>query len=142
MVFVQERISKGVIYIYLDKSIRVKNKVLKISRYLGRKSEVSKEKIKDEIKKFALEIDKKTISVIINSIKNKYRRFEYPLDFTEIEKIEGMNFRYHEIKKSLNRKDWEDVKKRFVANFVFESNALEGNSLTLKNFSEIIFENK
>ncbi len=142
MVFVTEKKINGIKYIYLDKSIRIKKKIFKINKYLGKKSNISKKKINEEIKKFALETDRKIISLFIKNIKNKYNNPEYPLDFTEIEKIEDMNIKYLEIKNSLDKKDWMDIKKRFVANFVFESNALEGNSLTLKNFSEIIFENK
>jgi len=141
MVFVQERKSKGVIYLYLDKSIRIGKRVYKISRFLGKKSDVSKEKIEKEKKKFALEVDKRIVSLLVVEAKRKYS-LEFPLTLDEIQKIEEMNLKYREIKKSLNKKDWADIKKRFVANFVFESNALEGNSLTLRNFSDIIFENK
>lgn len=142
MVFVTEKKINGIKYIYLDKSIRIKNKIFKLNKYLGKKEDISQKKINDEIKKFALETDRKIISLVIRTIKKKYAHFEYPLDFTDIEKIEEMNIKYHWIRNSLDKKNWEDIKKRFVANFVFESNALEGNSLTLKNFSEIIFENK
>lgn len=142
MVFVQERKLKGVAYLYLDKSIRIKNKVFKISKYLGKKTDLSKERIKREIKRFALEIDSKIISLLVERAKKRYASLEYPLTIEEIKKIEEMNLKYREIRKSLNKKDWIDVKRRFIANFVFESNALEGNSLTLKNFSEIIFENR
>ena len=53
-----------------------------------------------------------------------------------------MNFKYREIIRTLHSKNLEDLNKRFVANYVFESNALEGNSLTLKNVAEIVFENR
>ncbi|MDP3733636.1 MAG: Fic family protein [Nanoarchaeota archaeon] len=142
MVFIQERKAKGEVYLYIDKSIRIGKKVHKISRFLGKKSEVSPEKIKMEKKKFALEIDTKIVLLLVAEAKKRYPSFEFPLTIEEIKKIEEMNLQYKEIRRSLNKKDWEDVKKRFVANFVFESNALEGNSLTLKNFSEIVFENK
>ncbi|MEK6939102.1 MAG: Fic family protein [Nanoarchaeota archaeon] len=141
MVFVQERKSKGEIYLYLDKSVRVGKKVYKISKFLGKKSEVSSEKIDQEKKKFALEMDTKIVSLLVAEAAKKYS-LQFPLTIGEIQKIEEMNLKYKEIRKSLNKNDWEDVKKRFVANFVFESNALEGNSLTLKNFSEIVFEDK
>jgi len=141
MVFVQERKLKGVSYLYLDKSIRIGNKIVKVSKYLGKKSDFPKSKIKEELKKFVLEADDKTTALLAKEASKKYT-LKYPLSIEEIKKIEEMNLKYKEIKKSLNRKDWIDIKKRFIANFVFESNALEGNSLTLKNFSEIVFENK
>lgn len=141
MVFIQERKSKGIIYLYLDKSIRIGKKVVKLSKYIGRKSDLSEKMINAEMKKFALEIDKKTVSLLVSQANKKYS-LNHPFTIDEVRKIEEMNLKYREIKKSLNKKDWIDIKKRFVANFVFESNALEGNSLTLKNFSEIVFENR
>ena len=141
MVFVQERKSRGITYLYLDKSIRIGNKVVKVSKYLGRKSDLSKSMIREKVKEFALESNDKTVSLLAKEADKKYS-LRYPLSVEEIKKIEEMNLKYKEIKNSLSKKDWTDIKKRFIANFVFESNALEGNSLTLKNFSEIIFENK
>ena len=140
MVFVQERTLKGITYLYLDKSIRAGKKVFKVSKYMGRKKDLSQETIKTEMKKFALEVHPRLLAVLTKGLK-KYH-LEYPLTLEELKKIEEMNVKYQKIKKSINKKDWDDIKRRFVANFVFESNALEGNSLTLKNFSEIVFENK
>ncbi len=140
MVFVQERTSRGITYLYLDKSIRSGKKVFKISKYLGRKKDLTQETIQSEIKKFALEVHPRLLTALTKGLK-KYH-LAYPLTLEELTKIEEMNLKYQEIKKSINKKDWDDIKRRFVANFVFESNALEGNSLTLKNFSEIVFEKK
>ena len=142
MVFIKERKIKGKIYIYLEKSVRINKKVLKISKYLGRKEDLSIKKIKTKIKDFRLEIDKRLLNLILKEAKKKYLKLEYPLDIDALKEIEEMNLKYYEIKKTLNRNDWFDLKRRFIANFVFESNALEGNSLTLKNFSEIVFENR
>src|SRR3989338_2806761 len=141
MVFVQERTSKGVKYLYLDKSIRVQNKIYKISKYLVKKSDISKHQLKEAIKKFALEIDERIVDHITHHLR-KTLTFTYPFSIEDVKTIERMNLKYKEIRNTLAPKDWNDIKKRFVANFVFESNALEGNSLTLKNFTEIIFENK
>lgn len=141
MVFVQERKSNGITYIYLDKSIRIGKKVVKVSKYLGRKADFNKEMIEQAIKKFTLEINSETLSLSVNEAKKKYT-LSYPLLEKELVSLEEMNLKYKEIKKNINKLDFEDIKKRFVANFVFESNAIEGSSLTLKNFSEIIFEGK
>src|SRR3989344_3978645 len=101
MVFIQRRELKGSRYIYLHKSVRIGQRIYKVSKFLGPEEDFSKSKVDEE-----------------------------------------MNLKYKEIRKTLRKGDWTDIKKRFVANFIFESNALEGNSLTLKNFSEIVFENK
>ena len=141
MVFVQERKSKGIVYLYLDKSIRIGTKIHKLSKFLGKKSDLSKKQIEKEVKKFVLDVDQRTVDLLIFQAKKRFK-FNYPLTIDEVKKIEEMNLKYKEIKRSLNKKDWEDIKKRFIANFVFESNALEGNSLTLKNFTDVVFENK
>lgn len=142
MVFIQERKSKGAVYLYLGKSVRIGKRVFKISKYLGKKSNLNSAGINEEVKKFTSETDQNAVSFIVGQVEKKYSPFTYPLSLEEIKKIEEMNLKYREIKKSLNKKDWADVKKRFISNFVFESNALEGNSLTLKNFSEIVFEDR
>ncbi len=141
MVFVQERKVKGTAYVYLEKSVRIGGGVYKLSKYLGKKAALGKHRIKEEAKTFAIEVDSRLASLVRDYIKRRYL-LSYPLTLEEAQKIEEMSLKYREIKKSLGKKDWTDVKRRFVANFVFESNALEGNSLTLKNFSEIVFENK
>lgn len=141
MVFIQERESKGNKYLYLDKSMRIRDKVFKVSKYLGKKDDFTKAGIREEIKRFEPEADKKILSLIVEKAHKQYK-LAYPISLEEIRKIEEMNLKYREIRRSLSRKDWEDIKLRFVANFVFESNALEGNSLTLKNFADIIFENR
>ena len=142
MVFIQRRKLKGIWYIYLHKSVRIGRRIYKVSKFLGPEDDFSKSKVEGEIKKFALEVDARVVSFLTDQAKKKYLSLAYPLTFDEIQKIEEMNLKYKEIRKTLSKGDWTDIKKRFVANFVFESNALEGNSLTLKNFSEIVFENK
>jgi len=141
MAFVQERRVRGEAYVYLEKSVRIGGSVYKLSKYIGKKAGLAKSRIAEEKKKFALEIDSRLARLLADYVKRKYR-LGYPLTPEDAQKIEEMNIKYREIKKSLNKQDWIDVKKRFVANFVFESNALEGNSLTLKNFSDIVFEDK
>ena len=142
MVFIGEKTVKGIKYIYLEKSIRFGKKVVKASKFLGGKNELSKNEINEAIKKFTLEIDNKILDEKIKLLKKSISKFEYPLNLEEAKKIEHMNLSYREILNNLHKKDIEDLKKRFIANFVFESNAIEGNSLTLKNYQEIIFEKR
>ena len=142
MVFVIEKKVKGKKYIYLEKSIRFGKKVIKLSKFLGRKEDISKSNIDDSIKDFALELNTRIIDTKIKFLQRKIDKFEYPITLEEIKKIERANLIYHEILNNLHKKDKEDLKKRFIANFVFESNAIEGNSLTLKNYQEILFEKR
>lgn len=141
MVFVIKRKVKDNIYTYLEKSIRIGTKVTKISRFLGKENNLSKKDLEQAKKDFALEVDDKTIKARIKSV-NQNIKLEFPLTIEEIRKIETMNLKYHKILNNLHKKDLIDLMKRFIANFVFESNAIEGNSLTLKNYQEIIFEKR
>lgn len=138
MVYIQKRKIKGKTYLYLDQSFRAFGKVKKITKFIGREP-VPKKDIEAALK--FLEIDKKIVQTRLNAVK-KNMQFSYPLTLEEIKKIEEMNYKYYIIMSNLGKEDVSDFKKRFIANFVFESNALEGNSLTLKNYSEILFENR
>ncbi|MBU4086378.1 MAG: hypothetical protein KKB21_02255, partial [Nanoarchaeota archaeon] len=55
--------------------------------------------------------------------------------FTEdaLRKIEEMKLGYRKILRKLSRQSLRDLLDRFTVNFTYESNALEGNSLTLKD---------
>ncbi|MGI0141616.1 MAG: Fic family protein [Candidatus Micrarchaeales archaeon] len=59
-----------------------------------------------------------------------------------IEKVEEMRVEYKYLLKNLSKNDIKDMLDRFVANFTYDSNAIEGNSLTLKDVGMVLFENK
>ena len=60
---------------------------------------------------------------------------------TEFKKIEEIRINYQKILKNLSKQTKKDLFDRFTANFTYESNALEGNSLTLKDVAIVMFEN-
>jgi len=133
---------KGKKYVYLDKSIRINGKPRKISKYLGLYNDVKNKNI-DKIKKeFENEIVEKENDIIVKDILKRIKKFEYPLNHGEVKKIELMNLKYKKIMKNLPEESISDLNKRFIANYVYDSNALEGNTLTLKNVAEIVFENR
>lgn len=133
---------KGKEYCYLEESIRIGDKVMKISKYLGNKNKIKKEDIEKNKAEFEKEIIEKKSDIKVSFLKEIINKLEYPLNWDGAKTIEEMNFKYKEIIKKLHPKDFDDLNKRFIANYVFESNALEGNSLTLKNVSEIVFESR
>lgn len=133
---------KGKKYAYLEKSFRVKDAVRKLSKYLGPENTLTKSKLKQAEKEFDNESLQKEAKLRVNYYLKNIKKLEYPLTVEEIEKIEFMNLKYKHIIKNLHPKNIEDINKRFVANYVFETNALEGNSLTLKNVAEVVFENR
>lgn len=131
---------KGKDYLYLEESLRVGDKVRKLSKYLGPKGKVSKLMLREAEAEYETESLslKAELSIKLHNINH----YEYPLNYEEAKKIEEMNLKYKEIMRKLHPKDLDDLNQRFIANYVFESNALEGNSLTLKNVAEIVFENR
>lgn len=75
----------------------------------------------------------------------KYALQAYKADsvFTkeEFEKVEKIKYDYGRILANLSKQSKKDLFDRFTANFTYESNALEGNSLTLKDVAIVMFEN-
>jgi len=122
---------KGKKYLYAIHSVRLPNgKLAKLSRI------VQKRKITPELLGF------------FNDKEEKLRReaavslFDEDSVFTaeQIEKVEQTKLEYKRIVSGLTRKQLQDLFDRFTVNFTYESNALEGNSLTLKDVAIVLFE--
>lgn len=142
MVRIAIRTVKGKRYAYLEESIRIGDATRNVSKYIGLAEKFNENEIKEAISEFKSNLILMKASLKMNMILRRVKKLEYPLNSEEVAKIEIMNLKYKEIVHKLDQKDMEDLNKRLVANYVFESNALEGNSLTLKNVAEIVFENR
>jgi Fic family protein len=127
----KEKTIKGKKYKYVAETIRLPNgKVKPIEKIFKGESEKQlknffEEKKKQELLKYALK-NYKTDSVFTKE---------------QIKKIEEIKINYSKILKNLPKKNFKDLLDRFTANFTYESNALEGNSLTLKDVAIVMFEN-
>ena len=137
MVYLSEKTIKGRKYLYLMKSIRLPDgRVVSLQKKIEKKESLKKleqkyaklffQKEKEAHANFALKHFK------INSIFNE----------DEIRIIEHMKVEYNYLLKNFSKEQYKDVFDRFVANFTYESNAIEGSSLTLKDVSIIMFENR
>ncbi len=133
---------KGKKYVYLEESVRIGDHVRNLVKYLGPHDILTKKKIREEKRKFKEELLQRKVKLSVDLIRRKISKFEYPLNTEEVGKIEEMNFKHKQIMRKLHPKNFDDLNKRFIANYVFESNALEGNTLTLKNVAEIVFEKR
>ncbi|MDD3159957.1 MAG: Fic family protein [Candidatus ainarchaeum sp.] len=130
MVFSKEKVINGKKYYYASKSIRLSNgKVTSVERIINNKS--------DKLTDSFLE-DKEKILLINYAIGNYTK--DNLFNENKIKKIEEMNFNYKKILKKLTPNQKKDLWNRFTANFTFESNAIEGNSLTLKDVTMTLFE--
>jgi len=134
MVSVKYKTINGKKYLYAEHSFRLPNgKIKKISKLIKNKGEEKNKEVKDYFLKkqiefyqdYALEIYKP------NRILNE----------EQIKKLEQIKVEYKEIMKSFTKNQIKDILDRFTVNFTYESNAIEGNSLTLKDVTLILGEN-
>ena len=117
MAYTEVKKKKGKKYYYRVKSIRNKNKVEKRRVYLG--TDLKKE----DLQKKEKEADKKLL--LLSTL----------LSDKEIKKLE-------EIRKGhlLSRKPLENKYEAFVSLFTYDSTNIEGNTLTLQETSQLLFE--
>ena len=129
-----EKIKKGEnIYFYISKNFRVgKNKWKKISKYFGKK-----EPKKEEIKRIAEKIEKEALSL---GIKKQKSKFKY-LTEEEAEVLEDVKITYLKWFDKLPKETKEKYENDFLARFTYNSNAIGGNTLTLRETNMILQEN-
>ena len=122
---------KGKRYKYAVKSIRLPNGKVASLEVIYRNQN------KEELgKTFEEKEKKKNLQYVIKSLNP-----DHIFTSEEFKKIEDMKIDYKRIIKNLSKVSLKDLIDRFTANFTYESNALEGNSLTLKDVAIVMFEN-
>ena len=129
--YFKEKIIKGKKYKYVVKSVRLPNgKIISIEK-------LYKNQAKEMLEKFFLDRE------IEENYKYATKKYEKEIILTEetIKKIEEIKTNYKRILKKLTKTSLKDLFDRFTADFTYESNALEGNSLTLKDVAIVMFEN-
>jgi Fic family protein len=134
MVSTKYKVINGKKYLYAEYSFRLPNgTVKKISKHLVD----IKEKDSKELKDFFL---KKQIE---SYEQYALSRLKTDSIFSEeqIKKLEQIRVEYKKIIKSFTKTQVKDILDRFTVNFTYESNAIEGNSLTLKDVTLILGEN-
>ncbi len=133
MVYFSEKKIKGKKYLYAIHSVRLQNgKIAKLSRRVEKKS------VTPELRKYFSEKEAEARE------KNALEVFEADSVFSgeQLLKLEKTRQEFKKILKRLSKKQLQDLFDRFTVNFTYESNALEGNSLTLKDVAIVMFENR
>lgn len=134
MVFVKRKLIKGKVYRYASKSIRLPGgKIVTVEKFLRKGIDVTD----PDVAKF---LSRKELHAFVSHALGRYKTSPV-FDRRQIGKVEEMRLAYNNIIRKLNRKQLQDLFDRFTVNFTYESNALEGNSLTLKDVAIIIEEN-
>ncbi|MCR4336127.1 MAG: Fic family protein [archaeon] len=137
MVYISEKTIKKNKYFYLMKSLRLPNgKVITLQKLLDKKGNVKE--LEKKYKIFFLEKEKEAYSNF--ALKNYTANSVYTRE--QIKKIEEMKVEYQYLVKNFSAEQYKDVFDRFIANFTYESNAIEGSSLTLKDVAIVMFENR
>ena len=139
MAFISEKIINGKKRYYLEKSVRLPNgKIKKISVYL---KDYDKDKNYSELKDYNKVLEEKVKKIIIDAFSKKYKT-SYVFDEKNLKKLEEIRLGYKKIIGKLTKSQLKDALDKFTINFTYESNAIEGNSLTLKDVTFIILEDK
>ena len=121
-------------YLYAEYSFRLPNgKIKKISKLIRNRIDLESKEVKDYFFHKEIEIYKKYAL--------EFYKEDSVLTKEKIEKIESFKVEYRQLIKNLTKKQLKDILDRFTVNFTYESNAIEGNSLTLKDVTLMINEN-
>ncbi|MFH0955467.1 MAG: Fic family protein [Candidatus Micrarchaeota archaeon] len=126
----KKRIGKNS-YWYFSKSIRLPDgKVKKIEK---RAEKTVPEK---QLFEWAAEQEKKLLA----EWASKHYHANLIFSPEEFAKTEAIRADYKKLLQKMTRNQLKDLFDRFTVNFTYESNALEGNSLTLKDVAIVLFE--
>lgn len=139
MAFVSAKTIKGKKRHYLEKSVRLLDgNVKKFSVYLKGYKPGGKLKGADYYRKSLEEKISGSLADFASAYYKNYNVFDRKV----LRRLEEIKLGYREIVKKLSTKQMQDVIDRFTANFTYETNAIEGNSLTLKDVTMILHEKK
>ncbi len=126
-------------YVYLVESVRLgEGKTAKLAKLLKPKeAKMSLKKLGKKYKHYFIEKEAEF------NAKYASKRFSTNFIFSEkeITKLERIKVYYKQLIRKLNKPQIKDIFDRFTVNFTYNSNAIEGNSLTLKDVRILIYEN-
>ena len=137
MTYVVKKKINGKYYHYVGRSFRVGSQVISVQRIISKPKE-PKEKIIARYEGELEEMEKKFWG------KRAMKKFETNHIFTKevLVKVENMKVEYARLLREMTTEDKKELFDRFTANFTYESDAIEGSTLTLKDVEIVLFENK
>jgi Fic family protein len=133
MVYSEKIKRKNKTYYYVTKNFRVNNKKWKkIRRYVGDKPPSIK-----QIQQAIAEIEEEAIKKGLKKPVSQYRH----LNNTEAEKLQDLKEVYNKWYGKLHTDEIKKYEEEFIVRFTYNSNAIEGNRLSLRETSMILTEN-
>lgn len=134
MVSLKTKKIKGREYLYAEYSFRLPDgRIKKLSKLIKKRDDKESKEIKDYF-------FKKEIESYQSYALKKYKT-DSVLPEEKIKEIESIKIKHKHLIRNLTKNQMKDVLDRFTINFTYESNAIEGNSLTLKDVTFILTEN-
>jgi len=123
---------------YLEHSVRIDGRTRKISKYIGRGNFPDKQ-IEDEKKKYKDYFKTESFFIKFRERAKKYNlKF---LDSREVGYLEFIKTAYNDWLKSIFPSETEKFEEIIYTKYVFNSTAIEGNTLTLEQTSLVLNEN-
>jgi len=139
MVFISAKTIREKKRYYLEKSIRLPTgKVKKYSVYLKDYQPSNKNY---DLKQYEERLRDK-IREELTVLASRHYKKDVIYDKALLGRLEEIRLGYKDITSKLSKKQLEDIIDRFTINFTYESNAIEGSSLTLKDVTFILHENR
>ncbi|MBL7206515.1 MAG: Fic family protein [Candidatus Aenigmarchaeota archaeon] len=128
------QIKNGEKYHYLTENFRINDKWKKIRIYLG-KGNIKRKKFEKLISEKKVELELKL---------DKEKKLNDPLlsflTEQEIKKIEKMKKHYQKSMKNIDKQLWKNYYESFITEFTYDTNAIEGSSVTLQETGLILFD--
>ena len=117
-------------FYYLTQTVRLGNKFKKVRRFLG-KGKLSKDRLKKLAKLAEKPLEEKVAEV------KKIRKI-IALDKAAIKKLNQIKEGYKKIISSISKVEYEIIEKQQLIKFTFNTNAIEGSTITLKETAHIL----
>lgn len=135
MVRIAEKEINGKKYLYAEYSFRLPDgKIKKISKKINNEGEKDKKEVKDFFFRKEVEMHEKYVLEKFGT--------DSVLTKEQIRKLEEIRVGYKKIIRKLTKNQLKDLFDRFTINNTYETNAIEGNSLTLKDVTLVLEENR
>ena len=133
MVYLERIERKGKTYYYVTKNFRVNSKKWKkIRRYIG-----SKPPSKKQVTQAIADIEANAVKIGIMKPISKHKY----LSDSEAEKLQDLKEAYNKWYGKLSAADIKKYNEDFIVRFTYNTNAIEGNRLSLRETSMILTEN-
>lgn len=134
MVSIKKKAIKRGVYLYAEHSFRLPDGTIKkISKLIKNPRDIKNKELREWFFKSEIRANQEYAQTFFKPDK--------VLTKEKIAEIEAIKVEYKYLIKNLTKSQFKDVLDRFTVNFTYESNAIEGNSLTLKDVALFLHEN-